>query len=520
MPRETTPCYPVCDEIDYEKQSPTFVSPTPVPIQLIEKDVDLSSAISVGSKQRRWLLKFFKELDVESRGIVPTLPEERTDPRYLKIFFIWLSANCNILSFSAGTVGPILFDLSLKYSAAVIVGFNLIGLVLPGYFSTFGPKLGMRQMVQSRYSWGYFGAILPATLNAATMMGFMILNCVLGGETLASVSNGRISWNVGIVVIAVASLFISFCGYRVLNWYERVAWVPILVIFVIMLGVGGKNLSNVLAEVAPPTARQIMSFGSTIIGFVVSYCALSSDFATYLEIDTPSWKVFLSSYLGLLLPVALVQVLGAAFAAALVSVPEWTAGYDAYNVGGLIRTILLDAGHGFGGFLTVIMALSVTANVAPTLYSSSLNIQIIFPPLGRLPRYAFSVVATAILIPLSIVGKTRFYLNLYNFLGIVGYWSAMFASVVVVEHWLIRRGDWETGYDATAWNRWKELPTGLAALAASLASCALVWAVMDQGWWVGPIAKTTGDIGFEAAFVLTAILYAPLRLLEHRLIRR
>lgn len=177
------------------------------------------------------------------------------------------------------------------------------------------------------------------------------------------------------------------------------------------------------------------------------------------------------------LPKVLVQILGAAFAAALASVPDWTTGYNTYSVGGLIQAVLLSAGRGVGGFLTVIMALSVTANVAPTLYSSSLNIQVIFPPLGKLPRYAFSAVATAILIPLSIVGKTRFFLNLYDFLGIVGYWSAMFASVVVVEHWLIRGGDWERRYDATAWNRWRELPTGLAALTASVGSCALVWAV-------------------------------------------
>lgn len=55
----------------------------------------------------------------------------------------------------------------------------------------------------------YFGAILPATFNAATIMGFLILECVLGGQTLASTSNGRIGWNVGIIVIAVVSLFVS-----------------------------------------------------------------------------------------------------------------------------------------------------------------------------------------------------------------------------------------------------------------------------------------------------------------------
>lgn len=55
----------------------------------------------------------------------------------------------------------------------------------------------------------YHLAALPALLNAATMMGFMILNCILGGETLASVSDGSLSWNVGIVIIAIVSLFVS-----------------------------------------------------------------------------------------------------------------------------------------------------------------------------------------------------------------------------------------------------------------------------------------------------------------------
>jgi hypothetical protein len=45
---------------------------------------------------RRW--KILRLLEVESRGIVPTQPVERTDPQFWKIFFLWLSANLNILS--------------------------------------------------------------------------------------------------------------------------------------------------------------------------------------------------------------------------------------------------------------------------------------------------------------------------------------------------------------------------------------------------------------------------------------
>jgi purine-cytosine permease-like protein len=64
-------------------------------------------------------------------------------------------------------------------------------------------------MVQSRYSFGYYGAIIPAFLNAVTMMGFMVLNCILAGETLSLVAGGGMSWDVGIAVIAVISLFVS-----------------------------------------------------------------------------------------------------------------------------------------------------------------------------------------------------------------------------------------------------------------------------------------------------------------------
>jgi hypothetical protein len=39
---------------------------------------------------------------------------------------------------------------------------------------------------------------------------------------------------------------------------------------------------------------------------------------------------------------------------------------------------------------------------------------------------------------------------------------------------------------------------------------------MAQVWWTGPIAETTGDIGFEVAFVLSGLLYVPLRWAEKK----
>jgi purine-cytosine permease-like protein len=60
------------------------------------------------------------------------------------------------------------------------------------------------------------------------------------------------------------------------------------------------------------------------------------------------------------------------------------------------------------------------------------------------------------------------------------------------------------------------LPLGAAALGASFLSFLVVIPSISQVWYIGPIAQKTGDLGLEAAFTLTALLYIPLRSLEKR----
>lgn len=66
-------------------------------------------------------------------GIWPVPPEERTDTQFFKIFFIWFTANFNILSFSAGTLGPVAFGLGVRDTCLVILFFNLFFCAVPAY---------------------------------------------------------------------------------------------------------------------------------------------------------------------------------------------------------------------------------------------------------------------------------------------------------------------------------------------------------------------------------------------------
>jgi purine-cytosine permease-like protein len=86
-------------------------------------------------------------------------------------------------------------------------------------------------------------------------------------------------------------------------------------------------------------------------------------------------------------------------------------------------------------------------------------------------------------------------------------------SAIFVEHLYFRKDKFSL-YDTQSWNKPSQLPLGAAALGACALSFALVIPSMSQVWYTGPIARKTGDIGFEVAMAITALLYIPLRHLE------
>ncbi|TDZ28873.1 Purine-cytosine permease fcyB [Colletotrichum spinosum] len=475
-------------------------------------------APATGRKAKGLLRTVLMAGRVEEGGIEPIPIEARTTRKYINTFTIWCSINTNILAITFGMLGPVSFGLGLRDSALVILFFNLLSTLAPAFLSTLGPKTGMRQMIQARFSFGYYIVSIPVLLNLATLTGFCVIICVIGGQCLSAVSEGDLSTAVGIVLIGVSALLISFCGFNVLHFYEGYAWMPALVAIIIAVGCGGNQLQNqVPAE--PATAAGVLSFGGVIASYMIPWACIASDLTTYFD-PTPrlaAHRIFVYSYLGLVVPTILLMTLGAAIGGAMASIPEWQAGFDTTLVGGVLGAMLAPAG-GFGKFILVLLAFTLLANISGTMYAITLNFQTLIPSF-RIPRYIFSIVVTAIIIPIAIRAAHDFFLSLENFIALIGYWSASFVGIVVTEHFVFRRAN-PKAYDADIWNVPSQLPWGVAAIGASVLSFGLVVPCISQVWFTGPIAATTGDIGFEIAFFLSAALYLPLRYAERRLTSR
>src|SRR5437764_10357448 len=94
------------------------------------------------------------EKGIETHGIERVSPATRAHVRIFDNFTMWLSANLVISTVALGSLANVIFRLGFWDSFAIIIIFNALGVLPVAFFSTLGPKLGLRQMTISRFSFG------------------------------------------------------------------------------------------------------------------------------------------------------------------------------------------------------------------------------------------------------------------------------------------------------------------------------------------------------------------------------
>jgi len=52
--------------------------------------------------------------------------EDRVDKRLYQMFFVWFSANFNVLAFSTGSAGPAFFNLGLRDSLVILLVVDIM----------------------------------------------------------------------------------------------------------------------------------------------------------------------------------------------------------------------------------------------------------------------------------------------------------------------------------------------------------------------------------------------------------
>lgn len=450
----------------------------------------------------------FDERGFELRGIERVPPTERTDANIFSNFTLWLSANLVISTVALGALGRTLFGLGFNDAVLAVLLFNVIAVLPVAFFSTLGPRLGLRQMTITRFSFGWVGAIFIAALNVAACIGWSAVNVIVGGQLVAALSDGHVPTWAGIAIIAALTTVVSIYGYRLVHGYERFAWIPMAAVFLLVGWTAWPAMRSV--PTPPLDAAEVaafLSFGGAVYGFATGWSSYAADYNVNQPEDVPAARVFWLTFVGVYVPCVALEILGLG----LTTVP---------SLAGLNGGVLLAAAvQPLGGYATpvlLLMAFSVVANNIPNDYSLGLSIQVFGSRFQRVPRHVWTLIGSVLYVALAIPAAANYSETLTDFLLLIGYWLAPWSTIVALEHIVIRRGQ----YDAHNWNHRAQLPSGWAALLSMAFGGLGVWLGAAQAWHVGPLARLIGprgaDIGFELAVLFAATAFLLLRPMERR----
>ena len=449
------------------------------------------------------------EKGIETRGIDRVYPGNRTHIRIFDNFTMWLSANLVISTIALGSLAIPVFKLGFWDGILAVVIFNTLGVLPVAFFSTLGPKLGLRQMTISRFSFGWVGGIIMALFNVAACIGWSAVNVIVGAQLIYELSGEAFPRWAGILLIAVVTTLVSLYGYKYVHRYERYAWIPMAVIFGVILFVAAPNVRAVAPSVTGIAQfAAFMSFGGAVYGFATGWSAYAADYNVNQPESTPSSRVFLLTFLGVFIPCVLLEILGLA----LTTIP-FLAGKGG---GELIAGVVSPLG-GLGKVILLLLAASVVANNIPNDYSLALSVQLLGRRFQRIDRAVWTVIGAALYIAIALPAATNFNETLTEFLLLIGYWLGPWSIILILEHFLFRRGR----YNVDDWNNPSRLPIGWAAILSMLIGLTGVYLGAAQVCFVGPIAGLLNppygmDIGFELGVIFAGIAYWFLRRIELR----
>ncbi|RLN95079.1 hypothetical protein BBJ28_00017688 [Nothophytophthora sp. Chile5] len=486
----------------------------PVPVETFDE----------GSSLYARLQRLAGKLKIEQRGIERVPDDERPDDSLLNVGSMWLAANMVISSFAIGVLGKSLFYLGAADAFLVVLFFNMVGILPVCYFSTFGPIFGLRQIVLSRFWYGWHGVKLVAIFNVLACLGWSCVNVIVGAQVINAVNNDVPGW-AGIIIITVCTFLVTLFGYKVVHAYEFWSWIPAFIVFMIVLGQFAHSGAyiNIPMGVGVSEVGDVLSFGSTVFGFAIGWSSYAADYTVYQPVTQSKTKVFFAAYLGLIIPLLFTQFLGVAVMTATGVDLEATDnpylnGYNESGSGGLIAAVIVGPMGGFGQFCLVLLALSIIANNCPNIYSFAITVQVFGEWTRMIPRFVWTFVGSVIYAVVALPGYSHFEDVLENFMNVIGYWMSVYSAIALTDHFYFRKGF--SGYNPADYDKREKLPHGFAAVFSFCVGIVGAVLGMSQTWYVGPIAKKCGeepyggDVGVELAWVFAIVSYLVTRPIE------
>jgi NCS1 family nucleobase:cation symporter-1 len=367
-----------------------------------------------------------KATSIETNDIAPISAGERHGKPW-HLFTVWSSPN---LEFATIFIGALAVFAGLNVWQAIIAVAlgNALAAVTHGWFSSWGPRHGVPQMVLGRTAFGLRGNIIPAaTSTLVAGIGWFAVNTTSGAFALTSLTNLPVP--VSVTIIILVQVVAAFIGHNFIQKFERYAFFYLAVVFaivtVVVLAQGNYNVS-------PATDFKWGAFSVGVAlayGYTQGWTPFAADFTRYLPANSSPRAVGLAAGLGNFTATTVLMSVGAIAWSGVVGEGLPTSAFTAILPGWLAVLTLLGIAVG-----------SVSANVL-NIYSGTMSFIAAGVKLGFKTRRAIMVVIAGVLggalSYFAVEDNFRFLFEL--FLLTVGYWLAPWVAILVVDR-LLRKG--------------------------------------------------------------------------------
>ena len=298
------------------------------------------------------------------------------------------------------------------------------------------------------------------------MLGYAMVNGILGGQILFTMSNGRTAVPVGIVIVAVLTWCVATFGMPLFHLYTRYAWAVQAAVLCIMIGCAGPHFDTTRAqtvETLPKLVANRLSFFSLCFSSAITWAPSSADYFVYFPPSTSTARMLLAAASATSIGAVLTTVVGVGLATSITS----SNAVATTAPGALLADSLTPLG-GVGRFCAVLLMLGTVSNNIPCMYSAGLNLQMLGRYGPRIPRPLLTTLEVVLCTVCAVLGRSYLREILENFLPLMAYWIVSWLAICLEEAWIFRRGrviDW------TAWNCRVRLPVGVAAGGSLLLGC-------------------------------------------------
>ena len=436
------------------------------------------------------------DLSVETHGITPVAEDQRYGTPG-RLFTVWFAPQVNMTGVFTGTLA-IVFGLGFWLGLLAMVIGTVLGSLVVGYLSTWGPRTGTGQLPNSRMAFGG-GVVLPAALQWLSSIAWDALVGLFGGEALAALLD--IPFWIAVLIVLGVQGAVGYFGYELIHRLQAVLTVVLFTTFVVFAVklVGGHDIITPAAVSGPDLLGAFVLEVTVAFSLAVSWASYAADFSRYLPANSSRVRVFGFTFAGIVSAYIFVQAIGIAAAGAIGD--QTAEGLRAVMGGGVLGALTL-----------LIIAVASIGSGVMNDYSGSLALQTIGV---RVRRPVSAVIVTALAFSLILWlhaadTATRF----TDVLLLVSYWIPAFVAVVVI--------DWALRIRGRASINPAQEPTQRRDAAAALVVFVVAYAAavpfMHTSIFQGPVAVAWhgADIAYFVNLLVAAALYGGYRLVGRR----